>query len=144
MTSRIHIIMIHIFPCDIYAKWSIPSGLFSQCLIHSTVRQLMLSSDSLEIKFTHSLLFLCKLKFITGINNSGWFSHVVQPCYIRNRRFVLIVFHAHCPGRPFCLVAKSTQIKHNHTSLSFMFHCTCFTLLPNVLLLVLGALYLGN
>lgn len=68
----------------------------------------------------------------------------VLPCKIRGKRFVPFLLHAQCPGRPFWLAAKSTQIRADHTSLSFMIHCTCFTLLPSVLLLLLGALSLGS
>lgn len=69
---------------------------------------------------------------------------MVLPCKIRMRRFVPFLLHAQCPGRPFWLAAEPTQIKADHTSLPFMFHCTCFTLLPSVLLLLLGALSLGS
>lgn len=94
----------------------------------------------LKNKIYAQLIIFSNLKFSRGIIRVGWFSHaVVHPCYIRSSWFDLLFFCAHCPGRPFCLVAKSAQIKHNHTSLSFMFHCTCFILLPNVVLLVLGA-----
>lgn len=53
---------------------------------------------------------------------------------IRGRKSILILSFYSCSFRKsFCFSAKSTQIKHNHTSLSFMFHCTCFTLLAKVI-----------
>lgn len=75
----IYIIITHVFISDIYMcvyiKWSVQSILFRWYQIHSRVRHLVIQWF-LGNRIYAQFIAFCNLKFITGINTSGWFSCV--------------------------------------------------------------------